>query len=50
MQHDPMGDRAGPYPRFDTPKLTNDDVAEDLQKARDIVTAMGRLVLHLEPW
>lgn len=38
------------YPRFDTPELTSDDVTDDLPKARDIVTAMRRLIPHLGAW
>lgn len=38
------------YPRLDSPQLTAEAVAEDLPKARAIVTAMGGLVPHLEPW
>ena len=38
------------YPRLDTPQLTEEDLAEDLPKATDIVAAMRRLLPHLQPW
>ena len=38
------------YPRLDTPELSGQDIAEDLPKARNIVTAMGQLFPHLQPW
>ncbi|MGL5816932.1 MAG: hypothetical protein ACRCYR_05180 [Phycicoccus sp.] len=38
------------YPRLDTPELTQEDIADDLPKARDIVAAMHRLVPHLRSW
>ncbi|MFN8098945.1 MAG: hypothetical protein U0Q21_11745 [Dermatophilaceae bacterium] len=38
------------YPRLDSPQLSGDDIAEDLPKARAIVTAMGHLLPHLHPW
>lgn len=38
------------YPRLDSPQLSSDDIAEDLPKARDIVTAMGQLLPLLQPW
>lgn len=38
------------YPRLDSPQLSEQDIAEDLPKARDIVTAMGQLLPHLQPW
>ena len=38
------------YPRLDTPQLTEEDLAEDLPKAADIVAATRRLIPHLQPW
>lgn len=38
------------YPRLDSPQLSGQDIAEDLPKARDIVTAMGHLLPHLQSW
>ena len=38
------------YPRLDSPQLSGQDIAEDLPKARDIVTATGHLLPHLQPW
>ena len=38
------------YPRLDTSQLSEQDIAEDLPKARDIVTAMGQLLHHLQRW
>ena len=37
------------YPRLDTPELTGEDITEDLPKARDIVTAMHRLIPTSSP-